>query len=270
MGLRAYDVSEWGFFRFSGPDARAFLQGLVTADVRKLTSGVMLPACVLTPKGLMVADCELYEETEMSVLVVTRPAAAIGLLKTFEKKIMLSQSNVRVLSGRAWLVIGGGYERGLPWTRFSQPARLLIGADPPEEAELLSEPEFEILRVASGLPWFGADMDASTLPLEARQEAAISLDKGCYMGQETVSRIVHVGQVKKILIGLRFTAGPAPVGSVVLRDGREIGKVTSSAGGVAIAMVAAADAVPGAAVSAGGISGELFIFSSWPKSLSKS
>jgi len=215
MGLRAYDVSEWGFFRFSGIDAKAFLQGLVTADVRKLESGLMLPACVLTPKGLMVADCELYEETEMSVLVVTRPAAAVGLLKTFEKKVMLSKSTMRVLSGRAWLVIGAGYERGLPWTRLSQPARLLIGADPPEEAEILSEPEFEALRVASGLPWFGADMDAATLPLEARQEAAISLDKGCYMGQETVSRIVHMGHVNKTLMGLRFTGSPAAVGSVV-------------------------------------------------------
>ncbi|OGS42554.1 MAG: hypothetical protein A2506_09890, partial [Elusimicrobia bacterium RIFOXYD12_FULL_66_9] len=237
MGLRAYDVSEWGFFRFSGPDAKTFLQGLVTADVRKLSTAVMLPSCVLTPKGLMVADCELYEETEMSVLVVTRPAAAVGLLKAFEKKVMLSKSAMRVLSGRAWLVIGDDGSRGLPWTRLQEPARLLIGADPPEEAEILSEPEFEVLRVASGLPWFGADMDDSTLPLEARQEAAISLEKGCYMGQETVSRIVHMGQVRKILMGLRLSEGRASVDSVVLRDGREVGKVTSSAGGLSLAMI---------------------------------
>lgn len=268
MGLRAYDVSEWGFFRFSGPDARAFLQGLVTADVRKLAAGAMLPACVLTPKGLLVADCELYEEAAHSVLVVTRPAAAVGLLRTFEKKVMLSKSTMRVLSGRAWLVVGAGYERGLPWTRLSEPARLLIGADPPEEAELLSEPEFEVLRVASGMPWFGADMDAATLPLEARQEAAISLDKGCYMGQETVSRIVHMGRVNRILMGLRCPEAIA--GAMVIHDGREIGKVTSSAGGVALAMVAAPDAVPGAAVSVGGLGGELFVFSFWPKSISRS
>lgn len=270
MSLRAYDVSEWGFFRFSGPDAQTFLQGLVTADVRKLAAGIMLPSCVLTPKGLLIADCELYEEAAMSVLVVTRPAAAVGLLKTFEKKVILSKSTMRVLSGRAWLVVGDGYERGLPWTRLSEPARLLIGADPPEEADILSEPEFEVLRVASGFPWYGSDMDDSTLPLEARQEAAISLDKGCYMGQETVSRIVHMGEVKKILIGLHLAGGRAPVGSAVLRDGREVGKITSSAGGVALAMIAAADAVAGAKIEAGGHDGELVVFDSWPKSLSRS
>lgn len=269
MGLLAYDVSEWGFFRFSGEDVRQFLQGLVTADVRKLASGAMMPACVLTPKGKMVADCEIYEEMERSLLVVTRPSAAVGLLKTFEKKVMLSKSTLRVLSGRAWLVVGEGYERGLPWTRLGSPARLLIGADPPEEAELLSEPEFEALRVKAGLPWFGADMDDSTLPLEARQEAAISLDKGCYMGQETVSRIVHMGHVQKILIGLRCSNGCPSVGSAVLWDGREIGTVTSSAGAVSIAMIAAADAVVGTQVSVGGSSGELFVFSSWPKPLSR-
>ena len=270
MGLCALDVSEWGFFSFRGPDARSFLQGAVTADVRTLSAGLMLPACVLAPDGAMVADCELYEETATSVLVVTRPAAAVGLLRTFEKTIPLSQSALRVQSGRAWLVIGEGYERGLPWTRLSRPARLLLGADPPEEAELLSEPEFEVVRVASGFPLFGADMDAGTLPLEARQEAAISLDKGRYTGEEAVSRLVRLGRVTTILIGLRFSEGFAPVGSVVLRDGREIGKVTSSAGGLALAMLAAADAVPGARVSAGGIPAELFVFSAWPKSFSSS
>ena len=80
MALRAFDVSLWGFFRFHGPDAKKFLQGLVTADLGKLAPGVCLPACVLTPKGLLVADCELYEETPETVLAVTRPGAAIAFL----------------------------------------------------------------------------------------------------------------------------------------------------------------------------------------------
>ena len=74
MALRALDVSLWGFFRFHGPDAKKFLQGLVSADLGKLAPGVCLPACVLTPKGLLVADCELYEETPESVLAVRKPA----------------------------------------------------------------------------------------------------------------------------------------------------------------------------------------------------
>lgn len=270
MSLRAYDVSLWGFFRFHGADAKKFLQGLVSADLERLAPGVCLPACVLTPKGLLVADCELYEETPETVLAVTRPEAAIGFLAAFEKKIMLSESALKPLRAeRAWLVIGDGFERGLPWTRLDEPARLLLGVDPPEESELLSDEEFQALRVRAGFPWFGADMNGESLPLEARQEAAVSMTKGCYMGQETVSRLVFRGHVNKILMGVRF-AGEAPApGAEVTAGGAPVGTLTSAAGSVGLATVRYEAAAPGAAVSAGGREGELFLFSSWPAPLKK-
>ena len=270
MTLRAYDVSLWGFFRIHGKDAKPFLQGLVTADLNKLGPGVCLPACVLTPKGLLAADCELYEETPETILAVTRPGAAIGFLSSLGKKIMLSDSTLKALrSEQAWLIVGEGFDRGLPWTRLSEPARLLLGVDPPPEADFLSDSEFDALRVASGFPWFGSDMNEDSLPLEARQDAAISMDKGCYMGQETVSRIVYRGHVNKILMGIRFEGGAPAVGFAVLRDGKETGKVTSAHGPVALALVRYEDAVAGTKVSADGREGELFLFSSWPKPLSK-
>src|SRR4051812_23455775 len=109
MALRALDVSLWGFFRIHGKDAKPFLQGLVTADLNKLSPGVCLPACVLTPKGLLVADCELYEETPETILAVTRPTAAIGFLAALGRKIMLSDSTIKALrSEQAWLVVGEG------------------------------------------------------------------------------------------------------------------------------------------------------------------
>lgn len=271
MALRALDVSRWGFFRVGGRDAKKFLQGLVTADLGRLAPGVCLPACVLTPKGMLVADCELYEETPESVLAVTRPGAAVGFLAAFEKKIMLSDSTLKALrSERAWLVVGEGFDRGLPWPRLDEPARLLIGVDPPEDADMLGDEEFEALRVSAGFPWFGADIGPETLPLEGRQEAAISMDKGCYMGQETVSRLVFRGHVNRILMGLRFPGGAPGEGSAVLRDGREIGRITSAAGSIAMGMLRYEDAVAGAKVAAAGKEGELFLFESWPKPLTKS
>jgi len=262
MALRAYDVSLWGFFRFLGPDAKTFLQGLVTADVTKLAPGVCLPACVLTPKGLLAADFELYEESALSLLAVTRPEAAIGFLTAFEKKIMLSESKLKALrSEQAWLVIGEGFDQGLPWTRLNEPARLLLGVDPPVDAELLSDAEFQALRIASGFPWFGQDIGPENLPLEARQEAGISTEKGCYMGQETVSRLIFRGHVNKILMGVRFPAGAAPAPDASL---------TSVSGGVGLAMVRYEDAVPGKEVMFGGEKGSLFVFDNWPKQLSKS
>lgn len=268
--LRAYDISRWGFFRFHGSDAKKFLQGLVSADLDKLLPGVCLPACVLTPKGLLVADCELYEETPETVLALTRPGAAQGFFAAFEKKIMLSHSTLKVLQVTpAWLILGAGYDHGLPWNRCNEPARLLLGVDPPSGADVLSETEFQDLRISAGFPWFGADMNAESLPLEARQDSAISMDKGCYMGQETVSRIVFRGHVNKILMGIRFESGVIAPGTLVLRDGREIGQVKSVAGAVGLASIRYDDARAGLKVSVADNNAEMFLFSAWPKPISK-
>lgn len=265
MAQRAYDVTMWGFFRFHGVDAKKFLQGLVTADLAKLAPGVMLPACVLTPKGLLVADCELYEETPETVLAVTRPHAAIGFLTAFDKKIMLSNSTLKALrSQTAWLIIGDDDGRGLPWTRLNEPARLLLGVDPPVEAELLSDAEFDALRVAAGFPVFGRDMDSATLPLEARQEAGVSLDKGCFMGQETVSRLSRVGHVNRILVGLSFPSGAPAPGAALTRDGAVTGAVTSVAGTLGLGMVRVADMAPGTRLDAAGVPAEVRAVPAWP------
>ncbi len=269
MALRALDVSEWGFVRFSGPDAKAFLQGLVTADLKRLAPGAMLPACVLTPKGLLVADCELYEEAPDIVLAVMRPAAAVGFLKTFDKKIMLSNSVMKCLrSQTAWLVVGEGFKRGLPWPRLSEPARLLMGVDPPEGADMMSPAEFSALRVASGFPWYGEDLDEHTLPLEVRQDAAISMDKGCYMGQETVSRLVRVGHVNRRLVALRFSGAAPAVGTALARGGKATGKVTSVAGAAGLGMVRLEDEATGNVLDAGGVSAEVVAIPGWPVPLS--
>ncbi|MFI5349554.1 MAG: YgfZ/GcvT domain-containing protein [Elusimicrobiota bacterium] len=270
MGLRALDVTDWGFVRFAGPDAKTFLQGLVTADMKKLVPGTMLPACVLTPKGLLVADCELYEEASASVLAVVRPAAVSGFLKTFEKKIILSSSTMaRARLRSAWLVIGADFSAGLPWPRLSEPARLLIGVDRPEEAAPMSPADFSDLRVASGFPWYGVDLDEHTLPLEGRQDDAISMDKGCYMGQETVSRLVRVGHVNRRLVALSFGGAAPEPGVPLTRDGKVTGKVTSVAGARGLGMVRLEDEAAGVVLDAGGVRVEVAAVAAWPEPLSR-
>jgi len=90
----------------------------------------------------------------------------------------------------------------------------------------------EIARIEAGIPRFGIDMDETHLPPEAGMDRdAISYTKGCYTGQETLARIRTYGQVTKALRGLRLPDGlePLPVkGDVLVRDNREVGKITSA------------------------------------------
>ncbi len=96
----------------------------------------------------------------------------------------------------------------------------------------LDEPTADAVRIESGVPLFGRDMDEQTIPLEAGIESrAISFSKGCYVGQEVVIRVLHRGhgRVARKLVGLLIDGGQVPEAGVAIRSGdREIGEVTSS------------------------------------------
>ena len=86
-----------------------------------------------------------------------------------------------------------------------------------------------ILRSEAGIPWYGIDMDESHYPMEARLDGAISLTKGCYVGQEVVARATNLGGVPKLLMGLKLRGDSVPQkGARVLEsEGKQIGTVTS-------------------------------------------
>ena len=111
------------------------------------------------------------------------------------------------------------------------------------------------------------DMDGATLPLEARQDAAIAMDKGCYMGQETVSRLVRVGRVNRILVALRFGGSAPDIGAMLTRGGREVGRVTSVAGLLGLGMARVKDSAAGIVLDAGGARAEIVPVAAWPKPL---
>jgi folate-binding protein YgfZ len=96
----------------------------------------------------------------------------------------------------------------------------------------LDEATAEALRVESGAPLFGRDMDQETIPLEAGIESrAISFTKGCYVGQEVIIRVLHRGhgRVARKLVGLTVLGDAAPEPGAAIRGGdREIGNVTSA------------------------------------------
>src|SRR3954469_8960812 len=96
----------------------------------------------------------------------------------------------------------------------------------------LDETAGEALRIESGIPLFGRDMDEETIPLEAGIESrAISFTKGCYVGPEVIIRVLHRGhgRVARKLVGLTLVGDAAPEPGAAIRGGdREIGTVTSA------------------------------------------
>jgi folate-binding protein YgfZ len=85
---------------------------------------------------------------------------------------------------------------------------------------------FETLRIETGWPELGVDMDADTYPAEAGLEKAVSYTKGCYLGQETTTRLKTQGKPKDKMVGLRIDGTVTP-GAAVVSEGQPAGKITS-------------------------------------------
>ncbi len=94
----------------------------------------------------------------------------------------------------------------------------------------IGEEARNILRLEAAIPWYGVDMDENRYPVEARLKEAISYTKGCYLGQEVVSKATHVGGVGNLLMGLKIQAEqiPSQGSSVFNEEGKQIGTVTSA------------------------------------------
>ena len=97
-------------------------------------------------------------------------------------------------------------------------------------AQASGEPAAEILRIEAGRPEYGRDISEENFPQEvARDDWAISYNKGCYVGQETIARIASHGHVNRLLVGLRFeTAQVVAAGTQVITADQPVGHVTSA------------------------------------------
>ena len=116
----------------------------------------------------------------------------------------------------------------------------------------------ELLRVEHGVPRFGRELTPEVLPAEARLERAVSETKGCYTGQEVVTRMRSRGRVSHLLVGLRFEAPGVAAGTELRAGERAVGAVTSVAdsprhGPIGLGFVRAAESEPGSGLLAGAV-----------------
>lgn len=185
MGALRYAAAGWKRFSFTGPDRKQFLHGQLTADVLAMKPGDKRPALLLTPKGKLRGVLELSDLGE-ELVAVADPRSAENLAADLKMKLMLSQTVMKELPGPLWRGDDG-------WGAGGEPGG----------------PGLEDWLTESGIPLYGRDVDEDTLPQEAGFDAALSFTKGCYMGQETVSRIHHLGHVNRKLVALKLEGEPS-------------------------------------------------------------
>jgi folate-binding protein YgfZ len=216
-------VLDRAFVRASGPDAVAYLQSMVSNDVEAVAPGAGTYALLLTPKARVIADLEVFRVDEDLVLACP-PQAAGDVLETlvrarFRKKVALDPADFALVWGDAdgalaSLDTPAGVER-------------LLAAAPGNGA--VTEADWELARIEAGMPRFGHEFDASSMPAEAGLETrAISFTKGCYPGQEPVARLHYRGHANRGVRGVRFDGGTVDPGSDVTVDGAKMGRITSA------------------------------------------
>jgi tRNA-modifying protein YgfZ len=281
------DRSERGKLALTGADAKEFLQGQVSNDTVALTPGTGCYAAFLTPKGKMLGDLRILD-TDGELLLDTERTALQELFNMIRRFSLGHdvQLHKRTLETGLVSLIGPDSERisgvaALPAFEHAHVAATLDGidvravrtdlgidliceSDQTDEltralsargAEPLSDTTAECVRIERGRPRYGIDLDDSVIPQEAGlNERAVSFQKGCYVGQETVARLFYRGKPNRQLRGLRLS-GPAPAGSEVRAADRVVGRLSSVAasprfGEIGLALVRR-EAPPGSDVLVG-------------------
>jgi folate-binding protein YgfZ len=181
----------------------------------------------LNAKGKMRGEGHVIHLPEAFLLEVNPELAA-----SLEKFIITEDVVIEDVSATLgeWLVIGAA-SLNLPagTITFQHPLGLGVISGTPMPATISAE-TLEVLRIEAAVPKWGVDMDENTIPNEAGLEArAISYDKGCYIGQETVARIKTYGHVNRRLIQCQVQSAQEPQrGDKIFEGEGEVGHVTSA------------------------------------------
>ena len=284
-----------GLLKLTGPERQSWLQGMVTNEVEKLTSGQGCYAAHLNAQGKVVAQT-IVLATEDEIWLLVEKAAEAKLAGVFDKLIIMEDVQVRDASddydvigllgpaaepilerwsghpfqdktlyrhqrvGAGRVCLGDlGYECIVPRDSADDALRAITAAG----AVPIDEDTWNVLRTEAGLPLYGVDIDETTTLPELGQRG-ISYDKGCYIGQEVVARIKYIGHVNRRFVGFVCSGSGIPEPrSAVQVQGKDVGYVTTGVFSpgldrpIALGFVNRVAGEPGTAVVLAGKSGAI-------------
>ena len=254
--MKAAFLPDRGVVKVSGEDARSFLNGLVTTDLTKLRPGFGRFGALLTPQGKITTDFLITEASaghgggfllDVPRALAQALAAKLGFYRLRAKVAVENLTeNLGVLA--AW----DGEPATKPDLAFADPRlpalgwRILV----PEElkqkvadligADLVDAAAYETHRIAAGVPRGGLDFTyGDAFPHETNMDRlhGVDFDKGCYVGQEVVSRMQHRGTARTRTVKV-ILEGPSPeVGATILAGDKPVGTIGSTSGQNGLALV---------------------------------
>ncbi|MGI9383104.1 MAG: YgfZ/GcvT domain-containing protein [Methyloligellaceae bacterium] len=263
------ELTDRGVIRVAGSDAPGFLQGLVTNDVERVSDGVAVHSGLLTPQGKILFDFFLARSGEDFLLDCAGPVVA-DLVKRLTFYKLRAAVEIADESGARKVLAAWNGAPALTegWVAFADPRFAALGHRliVPAEADLAAtgcaaatEADYHAHRIALGVPEGGRDYEfGDTFPHEADfdQLAGVDFDKGCFVGQEVVSRMQHRGTARKRVVPIEGATALA-TGAEITADGAPIGTVGSVADAQALALVrldrAEKALASGKALDAGGV-----------------
>lgn len=248
-GVRALDDRVLVAVR--GDDARTWLNGQVTNDVRSTAAGDAVYALAIHVKGRVLADLFVLDRGEAG-LAMTLPRANLPvLLEHFDKYVIMEDVVLEPDEGTALITVQGpraaevvagteafacdrlgrgGFDvlvesgaRDATVAALSEKARAVAGGGP------VSDEAWELARLRAGRPALFVDFGDTTYPQEAGLErTAVSFQKGCYLGQEVVCMLENRGQLNRRLVSLASEAELARGAILSDADGKKVGEITSA------------------------------------------
>ncbi len=254
--MKAAFLPDRGVVKISGEDARNFLNGVVTTDVTQLRPGAGKFGALLTPQGKIVVD----------FLVTEAPAGHGGgflfdcprpLAQALSEKLRFYKLRAKVavedLSDHlgvlaAWdgdlatkpdLAFADPRDPALGW-RILVPQEMVQKTADLIAADLVDSAEYEAKRIGCGIPRGGQDfIYGDAFPHETNMDRlrGIDFEKGCYIGQEVVSRMQHRGTARTRTVRIALD-GPSPeMGATILAGEKPVGTMGSTAGQNGLALI---------------------------------
>tara|TARA_R110002020_G_scaffold996_3_gene4971 strand:- start:222 stop:1067 length:846 start_codon:yes stop_codon:yes gene_type:complete len=233
-------LPERRFVRVFGPDAEPFLQNLITTDLPALAAGEARPGALLTPQGKILFDFTVWRDGDALVLE-TDVSQQDALLRRLTMYKLRAPVEIALMPDEGTTVTWGEHadEAGPADLRFTKAGIPLVRRPGPISGEA-PVGDYDALRIEAGVAVSGADFalqDAFPHDVLMDLNGGLSFRKGCYVGQEVVSRMQHRGTARRRLAIIRSDSDLPATGTPITAGGKPVGALGTVSGNAALAIV---------------------------------